>query len=628
MSKKYWETLTSEQRDVVLHGCVGNSILPAGPLLVLAGAGTGKTGTLAAFAAHRRKLGADLSRILILVFNRAAAREIKQRVRATVRSDTDRRENAFPQCDTFHAAALGFVRRYGSRLGLEPNFTLQDRPNSALLMDRVLAQQEVGEKGFPDAEECLKIYSLRANTLKSLRAVLSGRYGQYARFREKLAKTFRAYDRAKRRDHVVDFDDLLTLLDRLLQHRKFGDRVRALFDYVLVDEYQDTTPLQDRILQGLRPNGRGLVLVGDDDQCIYGFRGVTPQHILDRAKSAKVLKLTQSHRSPQPILDACNAVIGQAGRPTGKMLWSKDKAGPKPKISIVRNDLDQVRRIVKGIEEAQAAGVGLRDQAVLARTAEETRLLEAELTRLGIPYRKNGGGRLVDHAGLKTALAILSWCENPRDRVAGAVALQVMLGIDPATAFRIANSIHGRLGRKRLLALRPTAVKKRPWAAFANLVSDLGDLSWDRQVPTVCRWLREHGSEDAVAPKLRKLSRLAHQYRTRADFLAAVNLRRAEGAPARISERDRLTISTIHSAKGLEWTAVYVMNAVEGCIPSRIAQDREEERRLLFVSMTRAKRHLELLVPKRLRIIGNGSIGLARTSLISKRMLSCFELNP
>ena len=376
---------------------------------------------------------------------------------------------------------------------------------------------------------------------------------RYAGLVEQLAKAFRAYDQAKKRDHVLDFDDLLILLDRLLQHKRFGPRVRALFDYVLVDEYQDTTPLQDRILRGLRPDGRGLVLVGDDHQCIYGFRGVTPEHILDRAKSAKVLKLTQSHRSPQPVLDACNAVISQAGRPTAKMLWSKDKAGPKPKISVVRNDLDQVRRIVKGIEEAQAAGVSLRDQAVLARTAEETRLLEAEVTRLAIPHRKFGGDGLFDHAGLKAALALLSWCENPKDGVAGTVALQAVPGIGSAMAFRIVHSLHDGLDRKRLLALRPPAVKKGLWLAFADLVIDLNNLAWDRQVQTACHWFRAHGMEGALRPKLaRRLSRLAQQYRTRGEFLAAVNLGRIEGGSARISEKDRLTISTIYSAKGLE----------------------------------------------------------------------------
>lgn len=625
MRKSYLDTLTSEQMAVVSHGCVENSAFPAEPLLVLAGAGTGKTETLAMFAAHRVNLGADPSRILILAFNRSAAREIKQRVTGTVRASTGRRRNTWLQCDTFHATALRLVRRYASRLGLESNFTIQDRPSNALLMDHVLAQQKVPDRGFPEAEECLKIYSYRANALISLKAVLSDRYPEYVRFGERLANVLRAYDQAKIRDQVVDFDDLLILLDRLL-HRSFADRVRALFDYVLVDEYQDTTPLQDRILQGLRPDGRGLVLVGDDDQCIYGFRGVTPQLILDRAKSAKVLKLTQSHRSPQPILDACNAVIARAG-PTAKTLWSKDKAGPKPKISVVRNDLDQVRCIVKRIEAAQAAGVSLRDQAVLARTAKETGLLEAELTRLGIPYRKNGGSPLLDHAGLKTALALLNWCENPKDGVAGAVALQAMPGIGSAAAFRIAHSLCRGLDRRRFLALRPAAVKKRLWAAFADLVVSVDKLAWNRQVPTVCRWLRKIGGEDELSPKrVRTLIRVAQQYRTRGEFLAAVSLRRADGAPARISEKDRLTISTIHSAKGLEWTAVYVINAVEGCIPSRLARNREEERRLLFVSMTRAKRHLELLAPKRLRSIGNGSIGLARTSFISRRMLPCFEL--
>lgn len=593
---------------------------------MLAGAGTGKTRTLAAFAAHRTTLGIDPRRILVLAFNWTAAREIEQRIRTMVRTDTRRSKHVHPQCDTFHAAALRFVQRYASRLGLEPNFTIQDRTGSILLMESVLAQQEIGnENGFPEAEECLKIYSLRVNTLASLKATLSGQRGKHLPFRKILAESFRAYDQAKRRNNVVDFDDLLILWDRLLQHSRIGDRIRALFDYVLVDEYQDTTPLQERILNGLRPEGRGLVLVGDDDQCIYGFRGASPKHILDRAKSAKVLKLTQSHRSPQSILDACNAVICGV-RPTSKTLWSKDKTGSKATISVVSNERAQVRRVVQWIGEAQAQGVHLRDQAVLSRTAEETQHLETELKRLGVPYRKVGGNHLLNHAGFKTVLAILSWCENPRDTVVGAVAFQAIPGIDPSAAFRVASSLHGGLDRRGLIACRPPVVRKRLWSAFVDLVVSLDDLSWDRQVPTICRWLREYGSGDALGPKVaRKLDRLAVQYRARSEFLAAANLQRAADTIGPLAKTDRLTISTIHSAKGQEWTAVCIMNAVDGCIPFRLASCREEERRLLFVGMTRAKRRLELLVPKRLRQVGTGRTGLARTPFISKRTLPLFE---
>ncbi|MBR0838704.1 ATP-dependent helicase [Bradyrhizobium liaoningense] len=628
MSKDHLETLTSEQSEVVLHGCEGDTILAAEPLLVLAGAGTGKTKTLAAFATHRISLGVDPSRILVLAFNLAAAREIDQRISKMVRATAGNRRKGSPRCVTFHAVAFRFVQRYGTRLGLAQNVTIQNRADSARLMESVLAQAKRGkEESFPDAEECLKIYSLRANTLESLKAVLSNGFDKYAQFRPDLRQVFRAYDQTKRANNVLDFDDLLTLWCQLLQHRRIGDRIRGLFDYVLVDEYQDTSPLQDRILRHLRPDGRGLVLVGDDDQCIYGFRGATPTHILDRAERGRVLKLTSSHRSTQPVLDACNAIISQSECRTNKTLWSKEMAGPMPTISIVRDEWAQARHIAERVVHACAQGVTLREQAVLVRTAEEMRPLEAELKRRAIPYRKIGGAHFFDHAGVKTALAILSWRENPSDTVSGTLALQAVPGVDSALAFRVASSFKGRLHRKRLLARRPAVVGRPSWAAFVDLLDNLDQLPWERQVPTVCRWLREHGSGDALGRKMaRKLNKLALRCQSRRDFLATANLERAASATGPLAEKDRLTISTIHSAKGREWTAVYIMNAVEGCIPFLLGC-REEERRLFFVAMTRAKRHLELLVPKRLRRIGNGSIGLCRTSFISKRALPLFDLN-
>lgn len=624
MSKDHLDSLTSEQSEVVLHGCEGDTILAAEPLLVLAGAGTGKTRTLAAFVAHRIRLGVDPSRILVLAFNLAAAREIEERIGEMSRARTGNRKKGSLQCGTFHAVGLCFVQRYGACLGLTQNVTIQNRADSTRLMESVLAQTKCGDKrGFPDAEECLNIYSLRANTLEQLKAVLSSGLGKYAQFRRELRQVFRAYDRAKRANNVLDFDDLLTLWCQLLQHRRIGDRIRALFDYVLVDEYQDTSPLQDRILRHLRPNGRGLVLVGDDDQCIYGFRGATPAHILDRAERGKVLKLTSSHRSTQPVLDACNAIISQSDCRTNKTLWSKEKAGPMPTISMVRDEWAQARHIAERVVHTCAQGVTLREQAVLVRTAEEMRPLEAELTRRGIPYRKIGGAHFFDHDGVRTALAILSWRENPSDTVSGMSALQAVFGLDSIAAFRAVESLKGSLARKRLLARRPRAVSRSSWERFADLVDSLDETPWQHEVATVCRWLRQNGSGDALSQKTaRKLKRVALQYQTRSNFLVAANLRQVvPGSPA---ERDHVTISTIHSAKGREWTAVYIMNAVEGCIPHSLGH-REEERRLLFVGMTRAKRNLELILPKRLRRVGNGRIGLGRTSFISKRMLPFFE---
>ncbi|MFK4513383.1 DNA helicase-2/ATP-dependent DNA helicase PcrA [Bradyrhizobium japonicum] len=624
MSKDHLDTLTSEQTQVVLHGCEGDTILAAEPLLVLAGAGTGKTRTLAAFVAHRIRLGADPSRILVLAFNVAAAREIEERIGEMSRAGTGNRKKDSLQCGTFHAVGLRFVQRYGACLGLKRNVTIQNRVDSTRLMERVLAQAKCGDmRGFPDAEECLNIYSLRANTLTSLKGALSGSFCKYAVFKQELKQAFRAYIQAKRANNVLDFDDLLMLWDRLLRDKSVGERIQNCFDFVLVDEYQDTSPLQERILDLLKPSGHGLVLVGDDHQCIYGFRGATPTHILDRAERTKVLKLTRSHRSTQPVLDACNAVLSQSDSRIAKTLWSKEGAGPMPTISTVRDEWAGARHIAGKIIQACERGIRLREQAVLVRTSEEMRPLEAELKRLEIPYRKAGRVQLFDRVGVKTVLAILGWRQNSHDTISGTLVLQAVFGLGSAVAFRAANSFKGSLTRKRLLARRPPAVSRSSWTELVDLLDSLDEAPWKQEIAAVCRWLHEHGCGGALSQKTaRKLKKLALRYQTRDDFLAAANLRSVVSGS--ITGTDRLTISTIHSAKGREWTAVYIMNAVEGCIPHSLGH-REEERRLLFVGMTRAKRNLELILPKRLRRVGNGRIGLGRTSFISKRMLPFFE---
>lgn len=630
MTKDCLDNLTPEQRKVVLHGCSSDTISPAEALLVLAGAGTGKTMTLAGFAAHRINHGIDPRRILVLAFNRSAAREMEERVRKMVGNAAGRRRVDL-RCGTFHAIGLQFIRQYAPRLDLQQNFAVQDRADSARLMESVLAQQKHGtDKGFPDIDTCLRIYSFRANTLKSLKDALSNRYREYQPLRRQLAEAFRAYDQAKRVNNVVDFDDLLTFWHRLLHHKRICDRIRRLFDYILVDEYQDTSPLQDHILRCLRPEGRGLVLVGDDDQCIYGFRGATPAHILDRAKSAKVLKLTQSHRSTQPILDASNAVISQADRRTHKVLWSKDSSGPKPQITVVRNERAQTRHIIQRINDAQANGILLGEQAVLARTAEETEQLEAELKRCGIRYRKVGGDHFFDQPAVKAVLAILSWCENPSDSVSAVRAIQIIPGVDSATAARIVGALKGSLKRKRLLAQCPQRVSIGQWAALVDLLGRLKDQPWEGQIEAIHRSCRDHRLENALSPAaFRKLAKRAAKYQTRVEFLEAVNLR--DTAASLLADwMDHLTISTIHSAKGQEWKTVYVLNAVEGLIPLRRAigpEAVEEERRILFVGMTRARRQLELIVPKRLGKVGNNSIGLARTRFIPKRILDSFGLS-
>jgi ATP-dependent DNA helicase UvrD/PcrA len=629
MTAHWLNNLTREQKRIVLHGCSGKSITPLEALLVIAGPGTGKTMTLAAFAAHRIDRGVDPSRILVVAFSRSAAHEMEARVLKMI--GRTHRSSGFPRCGTFHAIGLQFVRRYASSVDLEPTVAVQDKADSARMMESALDRVRLGsEDRLLNVDTCLQIYSLQANTLKSLKAILSGKYREYEAFRKQLLKAFRAYNDAKRANNVIDFDDILTFWYRLLRHKKIGWLIRNQFDYVLVDEYQDTTPLQNRILHSLRPGGPGLVVVGDNNQCIYGFRGATPAHILAYAKRAKVLRLTQCFRSTQPILNASNAVISQSQNWNDKLVWSKVKSGTKPKATVVLNERTQARHVIERIVDAQGKGIHLSEQAVLARTAAETEGLEAELKLRDIPYRKIGGADLFGKRSVIAVLAVLKWTENPKDTLSGHRALQIVPGIDPSVASRIVRSLRGIIDRNHLLAMCPYGVRREHWLGFVDLLGNLSKLRWDHQIEAIHQCCRNHKFADTLGPlRVRELIMRGAMFSNRAEFLEAVSLRDVE-AETSIAAQDCLTISTLHSAKGKEWMAVYVLNAVEGHIPARRASesdDVEEERRIFFVGMTRAKRYLELIVPKRLRSVGNSSISLARTRFVPKRSLRLFKVN-
>jgi DNA helicase-2/ATP-dependent DNA helicase PcrA len=567
----------------------------------------------------------------MLAFNSAAALQMDLRTRQMLQfGAVDHRVRA-PTCRTFHAVGLDCVRRYASRLGLKQNFTIHDRAASLRLLEDILARQ--GRTNIPDAEKCLDIYSYRANTVEQLKMVLSKRYREYEHLKSELGVVFRAYDQAKRENNVLDFDDLLVFWHRLLKDSKICRRVGARFDYLLVDEYQDTNPLQDRILRKLRPDGRGLVLVGDDHQCIYRFRGATPENILRRLNDGQVLKLTLSQRSTQPILDTCNAVIADSPGSPKKNLRSQKQGGSKPILTEVANEQAQIRFVIDRVQKAGDDGFSSDDQAVLARTGAELDALASQLRQLNIPYRRIGGDRLLDLPGVKAAVAILGWCENPDDVIIAARAFEMVFSLPCGEAGQITGTIRERLSKKSLRRWRPKNVKTPRWNKFAALVAGLDSLPWERQIQRVCNWLREHAPEVAPREKdARKLMRRAKNFCSRAEFVAAASLQADDVVPI-AGRKNRLTIATIHSAKGLEWEAVYILNAVDNCIPVRQTGGREvgpeaveEERRVLFVGMTRAKRHLELFVPRRLRRIGGGSIGLSRTPFVPKRLLPLFEV--
>ncbi len=432
----------------------------------------------------------------------------------------------------------------------------------------------------------------------------------------------------------------------MLAERDIAAHVGERFDHVLVDEYQDTNRLQARILFALKPDGRGLTVVGDDAQSIYSFRAATVRNILDfpahfRPK-ATVVTLERNYRSTQPILAASNAVIGLAAERFTKNLWSHRQSAEKPQLINVADDPAQVGYVVEKILENREAGIALKAQAVLFRTSSHSGALEVELTRRNIPFVKFGGLKFLEAAHIKDVLAFLHWAQNPRDRVAGFRVLQLMPGIGPATAARILD----HLATGELRDFNAPAAAAEAWPDFADTIEAVrrNEAGWPAELETICRWYAphlDHAYDDAVLRQadLAQLTQIAASYQSRERFLTEMKLdppdATSDEAGPPLLDEDYLILSTIHSAKGQEWKAVFVLNTVDGCIPSdlsvRTPPEIEEERRLLYVAMTRAKDQLHLMVPQRFfvhqqRGLGDRHVYAQRTRFIPPAILKLFEV--
>jgi DNA helicase-2/ATP-dependent DNA helicase PcrA len=450
---------------------------------------------------------------------------------------------------------------------------------------------------------------------------------------------------------VLDYDDLLLYWAQMMGEPAIAAEIGERFDHVLVDEYQDTNRLQASILLALKPDGRGLTVVGDDAQSIYSFRAATVRNILDFpghfAPPAVIATLERNYRSTQPILAAANAVIEQAEERFGKTLWSDRAAAERPQLVAVGDEAEQARFVAAKILEHRERGILLRSQAVLFRASHHSAPLEIELARRNIPFVKFGGLKFLEAAHVKDVLAFLRWAENPRDRVAGFRVVQLLPGAGPATAGRLLDAL-GAAGDGLAIidGFAAPAVAAEHWGSFAEAVRLVRGRSagWPAELEVICRWYAPHLDrryDDAAMRQadLVQLAQIASGYASRERFLTELTLDPPEatsgeaGVPLR--DEDYLVLSTIHSAKGQEWTSVFVLNAVDGCIPSDLATgstaEIEEERRLLYVAMTRAREHLHLLVPQRFfahaqKASGDRHMYAARTRFIPGAILDRFEL--
>ena len=442
------ERLNPEQRAAARHGESGAD---AGPLLIIAGAGSGKTNTLAHRVGCLIAGGVDPHGILLLTFSRRAALQMTQRVEGIVAKLDERwariAHTVLPWAGTFHGIGARLLREYAQRCAMDPAFTILDREDAADLMNLVRADLKLSEREqrFPLKATCLAIYSAVVNRQVTLERVLAEDFPWCVAWQAELRALFAAYVHAKQRQGVLDYDDLLLYWAHLLAEPALATEMGHRFSHVLVDEYQDTNALQATILRGLKPDGRGLTAVGDDAQAIYAFRGATVRNILDFPTQftppARVVTLTRNYRSTQPILAATNAVIGLASERFTKDLWSERGSQERPRIVTVADDGDQAHYVAEQVLARREAAVALKAQAVLFRASSHSAMLELELVRRNIPYLKFGGLKFLEAAHVRDVLAFLRLLENPRDRIAGFRVLQLLPGVGPKTANRMLDAL-------------------------------------------------------------------------------------------------------------------------------------------------------------------------------------------
>jgi len=522
---------------------------------------------------------------------------------------------------TFHAIGARLLRVHARDLGMEPDFTILDRGDSEDLMHMARTELGLGRGSarFPQKSTCLDIYSRCVNAQLPLTDVLADAFPWCRKAEDDLKLLFARYTDLKETQQVLDYDDLLLFWHGLLSDPEAGDRVRERFDHVLVDEFQDTNAVQADIVSLLRPDGTGVTCVGDDAQAIYSFRAATVRNILDfeqRFPEAEVVTLTRNYRSTPAILSATNAIIAEATERRDKDLWTTREGGGRPSLVTCRDEAEQTTWVAERVLEHREQGTLLKHQCVLFRAQHHSMALEMELSRRQIPFRKYGGLRFVEMAHVKDLVSFLRLAENPRDVMAGLRVLGLMPGIGPRSSARLMAALATGGGDfESWVGIDVPEPARETWPDVVSLLRGLasagpGEVSAQvHAVRTVYGPLLEHRYDnvDARLRDLEQIESLAGRSPDRSRFLSELVLdppsytQDYAGPP--VLDEDYLILSTMHSAKGLEFDSVYVIHAADGNIPSDMAtgtaEEIDEERRLFYVACTRAKNHLYVAHPLR-----------------------------
>jgi DNA helicase-2/ATP-dependent DNA helicase PcrA len=584
-----------------------------GPLLVIAGAGSGKTRTLTYRVAHLVEKGISPASILLLTFTRKASQEMLRRATRLLDARCEKIAGG-----TFHSFANAMLRRYASQTGLDPAFGILDRTDAENLigMLRKEMQPATKQRSFPRKKTLANIFSRAVNKGLAIEEIIDYDYPHFASHLAVITRLHQDFQVRKRDHHFLDYDDLLVYLHRLLNdYSEIRNRISSTYEYIMVDEYQDTNTLQAEILYLLTDVNKNIMVVGDDAQSIYAFRGANFRNIIEFPNifpGTRVITLEENYRSIQPILDVTNVIIDRAREKFSKNLFTRKTGDTTPVMVNAEDEYSQSRFVIDKIKDLHQKGVALNQIAVLFRASFHSFDLEIELSREGFAFVKMGGFKFIESAHIKDVLAHMRVIANPYDRISWYRILLLIEKVGPKTAQRIFEATQDeKSGHSGLLSARLEHIKglDRLKNLVANLdthpmtVSEMGETIIDYYMPILKNNFDDHPRR---AKDLEHLIEIMDRYRNLNQFLTDMaleppNTSFESSLYTGATHADQLILSTIHSAKGLEWNTVFVIWALDGRFPSvhtlHKEEELEEELRLMYVAATRAQENLFFTYP-------------------------------